>query len=84
MFDLERPFLRPDPHGYTDTEPARGEAVKDGRVGAHRRLVLDGFEHGGTLAMVGMTIGGEPACGSTNIRATSLYSVGAKTRTMMQ
>ena len=39
-------------------------------------LVLDGFEHDGTLAVVGMTIGGEPACGSTNIRATSLYSVG--------
>src|SRR5215831_16661041 len=35
--------------------PARAEAVRDGRVSAHRRLVLEGFEHDGTLERVGMT-----------------------------
>jgi len=45
------PFPRPDPHDRV--EPARAEAVKDGRVSAHRRLVLEGFEHDGTLERVG-------------------------------
>src|SRR5215813_10940586 len=40
---------------YTSASPARAEAVKDGRVSAHRRLVLEGFEHDGTLERVGMT-----------------------------
>src|SRR5262245_58183122 len=49
-----------------------------GRVAPTRKgFVLDGFEHDGTLVVVGMTKSeGSPACGSTNIRATSLYSVG--------
>src|SRR5215471_3636427 len=40
---------------YTSASPARAEAGKDGRVSAHRRLVLEGFEHDGTLERVGMT-----------------------------
>ena len=43
-------FPRPDRGTLT---PARAEAVKDGRVSAHRRLVLEGFEPDGTLERVG-------------------------------
>jgi hypothetical protein len=52
MFDLAAHFFAPT---RTSTSSARAEAVKDGRVSAHRRLVLDGFEHDGTVAVVGMT-----------------------------
>src|SRR5262249_16030245 len=46
---------------YTTASPARAEAVKDGRVSAHRRLDLEGFEHDGTLERVGMmTYEGSP------------------------
>jgi hypothetical protein len=38
----------------------------------------------GRLGRVGMTIGGEPACGARNDRAAALYSVGPMTLTMMQ
>jgi len=50
--------------------PARGEAVKVGRrtdLSAYSILArpyLDSFEHDGTLGAIGMTIGGEPACGT--------------------
>ena len=53
-------------------------------LAATGRLGLDGSEHAGTLGCVGMTIGGEPACRARGDRATSLYSVGPETRTMMQ
>ena len=75
------PFLRPDP------PPSRRRAqerVKDGCVSTHRRLVLDGSEHDGTLAVVGMTTSRGARVWCTNIRATSLYAVGTETQTMMQ
>ena|SRR5262245_11237093 len=63
---------------------ARGEAVKDGRVSAHRRLVLDGFEHGGTLAVVGMTKSrGSPRVVHEHSCHILLFG-GSETRTMMQ
>ena len=55
-----------------------------GALAPHRRLVLDGSEHDGTLAVVGMTSPRGARVWCTNIRATSLYSVGAETQTMMQ
>src|SRR5713101_2600173 len=45
---------------------------------------LDGFEHDGTLGAIGMTIRGELAFGPRINRATTLYPVGPRTRTMMQ
>ena len=45
---------------------------------------LDSSEHGGPLGAVGMTIRGEPAFGRGINRATTLYPVGPRTRTMMQ
>jgi hypothetical protein len=76
LFDLDNPFPRPDP--YEMRWSARAEAVKDGARSATRKgFVLDGFEHDGTLVVVGMTkVRGEPRVWCTNIRATSLYSVG--------
>ena len=47
-------------------------------------LVLDGSEHDGTLAVVGMTRSRGARVWCTNIRATSLYAVGTETQTMMQ
>ena len=50
----------------------------------HRRLVLEGSEHDGTLARVG----NHPIEGSPRVvhdcSATSLYAVGTETQTMMQ
>ena len=81
LFDLGARFLAPT---HTDTEPLRGEAVKDGRVSAHRRLVLDGFEHGGTLAVVGMTKSrGSPRVVHEHSCHILLFG-GSETRTMMQ
>src|SRR5438132_2132272 len=68
----------------------RAEAVKIGRrtnlaaCFALARPYLDGFEHDGTLNAVAMTIRGEPAFGTRFNRATTLYPVGPRTRTMMQ
>jgi hypothetical protein len=42
------------------------------------------FEHDGTLNAVAMTIRGEPAFGARFNRATTLYPVGPRTRTMIQ
>jgi hypothetical protein len=79
----ESPFPRPDP--AERKRPVRAGAVKAGRLcGGHPRLGLDGFEHDGRLGRVGMTIGGEPACGARSNRAAALYSVGSMTPTMMQ
>ena len=44
---------------------------------------LDSFEHDRALGAVGMTIRGEPAFRARINRATTLYSVGPGTRTMM-
>src|SRR6478752_2704900 len=67
----------------------RAEAVKGRRTNlaacfALARPYLDGFEHDGTLNAVAMTIRGEPAFGARFNRATTLYPVGPRTRTMMQ
>src|SRR4029078_8369376 len=45
---------------------------------------LTDFEHDGTLNAVAMTIRGETAFGARFNRATTLYQVGPRTRTMMQ
>src|SRR5215510_10026732 len=84
LFDLKAPFPRPD---LTEkSTPARAGARQ--RLAPFRRppegLGLDGFEHDGTVGRVGMTIGGEPACGARSDRAAALYSVGSMTLTMMQ
>jgi hypothetical protein len=82
---FESPFLRPDPPRSTST---RAGAVKVGRRAnltactAVARPHLDSAEHDGTLGAIGMTIRGELACGRD--RATTLYPVGPRTRTMMQ
>src|SRR5207244_1180640 len=68
----------------------RAEAVKIGRrtnlaaCFALARPYLDGFEHDGTLNAVAMTIRGEPAFGTPFNRATLVYPVAPRTRTMMQ
>jgi hypothetical protein len=45
---------------------------------------LDSFEHDGTFGAIGMTIRGEPAFGRGLVAPQPLYSVGPRTRTMMQ
>jgi hypothetical protein len=82
---FESPFLRPDPPRSTST---RAGAVKVGRRAnltactAVARPHLDSAEHDGTLGAIGMKVRGELACGRD--RATTLYPVGPRTRTMMQ
>src|SRR5262245_33179567 len=79
----ESPFPRPD-HALDSRRRAQ-ERSGLAALAATGRLGLDGSEHDGTLGCVGMTIGGEPACRARgDRRATSLYSVGPETRTMMQ
>ena len=56
--------------------------VKEFARAAH--LFPSCFEHDGTLNAVAMTIRGEPAFGARFNRATTLYPVGPRTRTMMQ
>src|SRR5215467_9330020 len=84
----ESPFLRPDPQ-QGQGRRAQG-AVKVGRrtnlsiCFALARPYLDSFEHDGTLGAVGMTIRGGARFRARINRATTLYSVGPRTRTMMQ
>jgi hypothetical protein len=70
LFRSECPFLRPDPHlayvgarrscqGWPSRQPCN--------MLCPARPHLDGFEHDGTLAAIGMTIRGEPACGRESI-----------------
>src|SRR5262249_4971518 len=77
-------FVRPGSRFFvptcTSALPARAEAVKDGRVSAHRRLVLEGSEHDGTLAVIGMTTSRGAAARGTKHRATSLYAAGQRPR----
>jgi hypothetical protein len=66
-------------------EPARAEAVKDGRVSATEGPILDGFEHDGTLGRVGMT----KSRGARNMVHEEIaphpsIRWGEKPRTMMQ
>jgi hypothetical protein len=80
-------FLRPDPRSIA--KPARAGAAKVGRranlaaYSGFARPHLDSFKHDRTLGAVGMTIRGEPAFRARINRATTLYSVGPGTRTMM-
>jgi hypothetical protein len=67
LFDLEIPFLRPDP-AVLQSRRAQGLSRLAGaptfpRTLALARPCLDSSEHGGTLDTVGMTIRGEPAFG---------------------
>jgi hypothetical protein len=70
------PLLRPSLDGFEHA----ATLVPAGTSRPSRALA----DHDGRLAVVGMTIGGEPACGATNVRATSLYSVGHRPIPMMQ
>ena len=83
LFDLVARFFAP-----THT-PSGRRAQERSRLAVHwaatDRLGLDGSEHDGILVVVGMTTSeGSPHVWCTNIRATSFYSVGSKTQTMMQ
>jgi hypothetical protein len=87
-------FVRPKARFFVPTRasfgPARAGAVKVGRrtnlaaCSTLARPHLDSSEHDGTLDADGMTIRGEPALRARINRATTLYPVGPKTRTMMQ
>jgi hypothetical protein len=87
LFDLKARFFVPTRGSLTSS---RAGAVKVGRraklaaCSELARPYLDSFEHDGTLGAIGMTIRGEPALGRGISRATTLYSVGPRTRTMMQ
>src|SRR5215831_17572905 len=75
LFDLAGSFVPT----RTSASRARTEAVKDGCVSAHRRLVLEGFEHDGTLERVGDDdVRGELRVGARSIVATSLYAAGQR------
>ncbi len=87
LFDLKARFFVPTRGSLTSS---RAGAVKVGRranfaaCSELARPYLDSFEHGGTLCAIGMTIGGELAFRARISRATTLYPVGPRTRTMMQ
>ena len=87
LCSISKPVSSSRPRALTSS---RAGAVKVGRrpnVAACSELTrpyLDSFEHDDTLGAIGMTIRGEPACGRGISRATTLYPVGPRTRTMMQ
>jgi hypothetical protein len=87
LFDLKARFFVPTRGSLTSS---RAGAVKVGRranlaaCSELARPYLDSFEHDDTLGAIGMTIGGEPAFRARISRATTLYPVGPRTRTMMQ
>jgi len=54
LFDLDNPFPRPDPHGMRGGRRAQKRS-RMARSATREGLVLDGFEHDGTLVVVGMT-----------------------------
>jgi hypothetical protein len=75
---LDSPFPRPDPR-----DRAEAGARRSGQGWAHtptrKGLVLDGFEHDGTLGRVGDDdVRGELRVGGTKHRATSLYAAGQR------
>ena len=53
LFDLDNPFPRPDPHGTSSRRAQKQSRMA--RSATRKGLVLDGFEHDGTLGVVGMT-----------------------------
>jgi len=58
--------------------PSRAGAVKDGAFERRRRLVLDGPEHGGRMAAIGIESDGDPRGARILVRALRepcLYSV---------
>ena len=81
LFDLAARFFAPT---HTFKEPARAGAVKDGALAPPQGLVLDGCERDGTLGVVGMTTSRGARGFVHEHSCTSLYAVGAETRTMMQ
>ena len=87
LFDLKARFFVPT---RGSLRSSRAGAVKVGRraklaaCSELARPYLDSFEHDGTLGAIGMTIRGEPAFRARISRATTLYPVGPRTRTMMQ
>src|SRR5882672_6069863 len=87
LFDLKARFFVPTRGSLTSS---RAGAVKVGRranlaaCSDLARPYLESFEHDGRLGAIGMTIRGEPAFEARISRATTLYSVGPRTRTMMQ
>ena len=75
------PFPRPDPHGLRSRRAQMPSRMARQR---HRRLVLDGFEHDGTLERVGMTTS-EGSCGLVHEGSCHILVCGGpKTQTMMQ
>src|SRR5215831_16276545 len=53
LFDLGNPFPRPDPHGMSGRRAQKRSRMA--RSATRKGFVLDGFEHDGTLVVVGMT-----------------------------
>jgi hypothetical protein len=82
LFDLESRFFAPTHKCWA---PARAGAVKAGRRSAValRSIVsrprLDSPEHGGTLVVVGMTIGGELALGRGSSRHNLVFGRSVRT-----
>ena len=64
--------------------PPLATSARYGRSHQLAKAHRGGFEHDRTLNAVAMTIRGEPAFGARFNRATTLYPVGPRTRTMMQ
>ena len=85
-----------DPKAVSSSRPALGpcrRAQKLSKVGRRANLVacsalarpyLDSFEHDDTLGAVGVAIRGGARFRARINRATTLYPVGPRTRTMMQ
>jgi hypothetical protein len=76
---LEIPFLRPDPH-VSEAGAHRGcqgrPSLCLGRTLCRSRPRLDRPEHGGRLAVVGMTHPRGARCRARGTRAATLYPVG--------
>jgi hypothetical protein len=87
LFDLKARFFVPTRGPLTSS---RAGAVKVGRraklaaCSELTRPYLDSFEHDGTLGAIGMTSQRGARFRARISRATTLYSVGPRTRTMMQ
>ena len=73
----ESPFLRPDPQQRQAVArrscPRLAVAPTFRHASALARPYLDSFEHDGTLGTIGMTIGGEPACGRDQSRHNLVF-----------
>jgi hypothetical protein len=87
LFDLKARFFAPTRGSLTSSCAG---AVKVGRrtnlaaCSELARPYLESFEHDDTLGAIGMTIRGGARFRARISRATTLYSVGPRTQTMMQ